>query len=61
MLGTASPDPSVWNTEMMDFCGDWDNNDDISLSDILEILYFMLGSKAVLYPNNPIVHNQTLM
>ena len=51
---TKTPDKfqeSEWDTGMMNYCGDWNGDAQIDLSDVLEILYFMLGTKTVLYPS----------
>lgn len=51
---TKTPDKfqeSEWDTGMMNYCGDWNGDAQIDLSDVLEILYFMLGTKSALYPS----------
>ena len=51
---TKTPDKfqeSEWDTVKMNYCGDWNGDSQIDLSDVLEILYFMLGTKNALYPS----------
>lgn len=55
-LDTRFTDPTVWDISMMNFCADWNNDNRIRLDDILEVLYFSLGTKNRLYPNNAEVH-----
>ena len=54
MLGT--PASNIWNTDMMNYCGDWDFDGSLSLADVFEILYYMLGAKTQLYPLNTAIH-----
>lgn len=52
--------PSLWDIDMMNHCGDWNGDASIDLSDLLEILYYMLGARSILH-SSLFVNRQRLL